>query len=93
MAHHLPEELAEGLAVEKDRCSVFGAAEFIDRVAERTGLPREAARSDAEGVLAALVDTLPPEELDYIRAALSADYRPLLGDARSITRETALPRL
>jgi RND superfamily putative drug exporter len=87
MAHHLPEELAAGLEVEKDRCSAFGAKEFIDRVAERTGLPREAARGDAEGVLAALADTLPAEELDYIRAALSSDYRPLLGDARSVTRE------
>ena len=44
-------------------------------------------------MLAALVDTLPQEELDYIRAALSADYRPLLGDARSVTQETALPRI
>ncbi len=87
MAHHLPEDLAAGLEVEKDRCSAFGAREFIDRVAERAGLPRDAARDDAEGVLAALVCTLPQEELDYIRASLSPDYLPLLGDARSVTRE------
>jgi hypothetical protein len=30
--------------------------------------------------MATLRETVPGTELDYVRAALSADYRPLLGD-------------
>lgn len=87
MAQHLPAELAEGIHVEKDRCSPFPCTEFVDRVAVRSGLPREEARRDAEAVLATLVHALPQEEVDYIRAALSEDYRGLFGDSR----EPAVP--
>jgi RND superfamily putative drug exporter len=82
MAQHLPQELAEGIVIEKDRCSPFSAEEFVDRVATRAGLPREDARVDATAVIGTLVEALPQEEVDYIRAALSEDYRPLFGDAR-----------
>ena len=82
MAQHLPQELADGIVIERDRCSAFGAEEFVDRVATRAGLAREEARSDATAVIATLVLALPQEELDYVRAALSEDYRPLFGDER-----------
>ena len=82
MTQHLPQELADGMVIEKDRCSPFSAEEFVDRVAERAGLPREDARVDATAVIATLVDALPQEETDYVRAALSEDYRPLFGDER-----------
>jgi RND superfamily putative drug exporter len=80
MAMHLPEELAEGVLANRCECEPFPADEFIRRVAERTGIPADVTREDARAVIATLIDALPQEEMDYVRAALSEDYRPLLGD-------------
>lgn len=80
MAMHLPEELAEGVLANRCACEPFDAQEFVRRVAERTGVPEVAARENARAVLATLVHAVPQEEVDYLRAALSEDYRPLFGD-------------
>jgi RND superfamily putative drug exporter len=82
IAEHLPRELADGISVEQDRCSPFPYREFVDRVAVRAGLTHEAARTDAAAVIETLAGALPQEELDYVRAALSEDYRDLFGDRR-----------
>ena len=85
MAAHLPEELAEGVLAQRRDCEPFDAAEFLHRVAERTGVPADATRDDAQAVIATLISALPPSEIDYLRAALSQDYRPLFGDVPEAT--------
>ena len=76
---HLPDELAAALR-DPDGCEPFGYEEFIGRVAEREGVDRQTAARDAAAVMACLIEVVPETELDYVRAALSEDYRPLLGD-------------
>ena len=76
---HLPDSLAEPLQ-DPAGCDPFGYEEFIDRVAERQGVDVQAAARGAGAVMATLRETVPSTELDYVRAALSEDYRPLLGD-------------
>ncbi|MFL5844229.1 MAG: MMPL family transporter [Solirubrobacteraceae bacterium] len=79
LAAHLPPELAATLR-DPDGCGPFGYDEFIDRVAERETVERPLAARDAAAVMACLLELVPGTEMDYVRAALSEDYRPLLGD-------------
>ncbi|MBI5105420.1 MAG: MMPL family transporter [Solirubrobacterales bacterium] len=81
VAHHLPPELGAVLCRHQGRVEPFGYHEFLDRVGERAGLPRAEARQAAGAVVDVLARSLPETEVDYVRAALSEDYRPLLGDA------------
>jgi RND superfamily putative drug exporter len=76
---HLPPELSDALE-DHESCEPFGYTEFVRRVAEREGVPVERAEQDAGAVMAALREVVGDDELDYVRAALSEDYRPLLGD-------------
>jgi RND superfamily putative drug exporter len=82
---HLPDELADVLR-DPDGCEPFGYAEFIDRVARREGVDAQTAARDAGAVMATLREVVPGTELDYVRAALSDDYRPLLDDIRGDER-------
>jgi RND superfamily putative drug exporter len=77
-ADHLAVQLPEALrpALDAGESEPFSADEFRRRVAERANDPD----ADPRPVLAVLVDLLPATEMDYVRAALSEDYRPLLGD-------------
>jgi uncharacterized protein (DUF2267 family) len=81
LALHLP----DGLMPEPDgagrRREAFDARAFVARVARRTGVPEADAEQDARAVLTTVAEALPPEEVEYLRAVLSADYAPLLGDA------------
>ena len=81
LADLLPEGLRGPLAGADGGTEAFSADEFVARVAERTGESRTSARADVEAVVATLAARLAPTELDYVRAALSEDYRPLFGDA------------
>jgi RND superfamily putative drug exporter len=81
LALHLPDGLMPELDRAGRRREPFGAREFVGRVARRTGMPEEVAEQDARAVLTTVVDALPPEEVEYLRAVLSEDYGPLLGDA------------
>jgi RND superfamily putative drug exporter len=82
-ARELARRLPDGLVPEPNgtssRREPFDAEEFVARVARRSGVAPATAEQDARAVLAALADALPQEEVDYIRAVLSPDYRPLLG--------------
>jgi RND superfamily putative drug exporter len=78
---HLPPELADVLD-EPDGCAPFPYDEFVARVAERQGVSVQAAARDVGAVMATLREVVPEAELDYVRAALSEDYRPLLGDVQ-----------
>lgn len=83
LAAHLPEDLARALQ-DPSGGDPFGYDEFVDRVAEREGVDRPTAARDAEAVMAALCESVPATELDYVRAALSEDYRVLLGDPPAV---------
>ena len=80
MASYLPEPLVPDLDGGTGRPQAFDAQEFVERVARRAHVAPAEARAEAAAVLETLIDALPPEEVDYIRAALSEDYRELLGD-------------
>ena len=83
-ARELALRLPDGLMPEPGGPSAqrepFDAEEFVARVARRTGVSPATAEQDARAVLTTVVDSLPDEEVDYIRAVLSQDYRPLLRD-------------
>jgi RND superfamily putative drug exporter len=86
LARHLPPEFAEVLE-DPPGCEPFGYDEFIARVAQREGVDRAVAARDAGAVAACLIEIIPGTELDYLRAGLSEDYRPLFGD---VPREAAV---
>ncbi len=77
LALHLPPRLAAELT-DPDGCEPFDAEDFVRRVGERTGATPDLARDDANAVFLLLREALPPSEMDYVRAALSADYAELL---------------
>ncbi len=62
------------------RAQRFDADEFVQRVAERTDLPELDAREAVVTVFGALRDAMGPTEFEYVRAALSDDYRRLLDE-------------
>ncbi len=80
LADQLPEKVREALTAH-DGCETFGYDEFVHRVAARQGTSAITAREDAGAVMATVADLVPQTELDYVRASLTPDYRPLLGDA------------
>ena len=89
LARHLPPEMAASLSGGRDTLERFGADEFVDRVAARTGTDRATAERDARAVLSVLSESLAPEELDYLRASLPDAYGPLFGDG--VRRRAADP--
>lgn len=80
LAGHLPAPLAALLVCDPSRCEPFAAREFIRRVAGRAEVHPAVAREDVRDVLAVILEVVPQTEVDYVRAALSEDYRELLGD-------------
>jgi len=86
LGRHLPPELA-GVLDDVEAGEPFGYDEFIARVAQRENADRTVAARDAGAVMACLLEIVPGTELDYLRAGLSEDYRPLFGDVR---REAAV---
>jgi uncharacterized protein (DUF2267 family) len=88
VARRLPPDLADALRG-ADAHATFGADEFVDRVAQRTGLSAPEAHETAVEVFAMLRDVMPATELDYLRATLTADYEPLVdGPAAATPVET-----
>jgi RND superfamily putative drug exporter len=80
LALHLPDGLMPDAGATRGG-EPFDAREFVARVAQRTGASTADAERDAHAVLTTVVAALPQEEVDYIRAVLSEDYRPLLDGA------------
>lgn len=83
LAAHLPPSLA-GALDEAEGCEPFDADAFVARVARRRGVEPAVARGEAHAVLRSLVELLPATEIDYVRAALSEDYRPLLDEDEAV---------
>ena len=88
LAQHLPSGLA--VAMGQGAGEPFPSEEFVRRVAERTGTPRDVADDDVRAVFATLAEALPATELDYVRAALSADYGTLVGERAGAREELPL---
>jgi RND superfamily putative drug exporter len=77
LAVHLPPSLGEALE-DPEGCEPFDAEAFVQRVAVRREVDAPRAREEASAVLHTLRDLLPETEMDYVRAALSEDYRSLV---------------
>jgi RND superfamily putative drug exporter len=89
LARQLPSTLAAGMKDRNGADGAFTADEFVRRVADRSGTSASSAREEVRAVLMTLRDALPETEVDYVRAALSEDYRALLGDPPGPERPTA----
>ena len=93
VAVQLPPGLAGPLKRAEGAAEPFACDEFVTRVAQRTRIGRDEARANARAVIATLVAALPETEVDYVRAALSDDYRGLFGDAVAVDRARTGPAL
>ena len=63
-----------------DHGQTFGSDEFIARVADRAHTTTTDAQHGAAAVIEALRSTLPAGELEYVMAALPAEYAWLFGE-------------
>ena len=84
IARRLPTDLADALRT-TETGDAFDADEFVRRVASRTGMDGAEARQAVIEVFGVLGDRLPATELEYVRARLSPDYAPLLGDPAPVS--------
>jgi uncharacterized protein (DUF2267 family) len=73
----LQEPLRRGLAESGEKARRMSVEEFVERVAEREGVPLERAADDAHAVLATLREAIPDAEFRDIDAQLPAEYDPL----------------
>jgi uncharacterized protein (DUF2267 family) len=89
LADQLPPEVGDALR-QADGCEAFTFDEFATRVGARQATSATTARGDAIAVMATVAEMIPATELDYVRANLSEDYRPLLGDA-ALPSEPVVP--
>jgi uncharacterized protein (DUF2267 family) len=80
LARQLPGELAGPVAgVEHDQ--PLSSDEYLARAADRAQVDTRAVTRDAPVIMAVLASMLADGELEYLRAALPADYAWLFGDA------------
>jgi uncharacterized protein (DUF2267 family) len=73
LASQLPSELKPQLVATPD-AEIFGAEEFLRRVAKREGTPPDQAKSHAEAVLSTLSDAISGGEFEDILLQLPDDY-------------------
>lgn len=79
LANYLEGEAVQWLAdVESRDAEDFSAAEFVDRVARRTEVSEATARASIQVVGDALVDVVPPEEIERALEQLPAGFDSLL---------------
>jgi uncharacterized protein (DUF2267 family) len=90
LAAQLPPPLAGWLFTDTD-AAPFGAAEFVRRVAERTGVDFETAERQARAVFTALGRAVSRSEIDDMTAELPHDFAPLLGEAQGRVVPVAAP--
>ncbi len=77
LAAQLPPELAPRLNVD-EHSQRFDVDEFLRRLAERSGVDREAALQRARSVFAVLAQAISPSELDDVASELPKDFGLLL---------------
>jgi uncharacterized protein (DUF2267 family) len=86
LSGHLPASLSGPFEHVAERPDPFPCSEFLARVAGRTGTSPAAVRDDVAAVFATMSEALPATELEYVGAALTDDYAPLLGRAAPAER-------
>ncbi|MFD4985338.1 DUF2267 domain-containing protein [Streptomyces sp. NPDC058374] len=80
LAAQLPDELGRAMAADEEwQAESYGVAEFLRRVAERTGARPRTAEWDASAVLTALAATVSGGELNQILTQLPSGFAPLFG--------------
>ncbi len=80
LARQLPDELATSVAG-VEHAQPLSRDEYVERVADRARVGTHAAEHDARVVVSVLASMLADGEIEYLRAALPADYAWLFGDA------------
>jgi uncharacterized protein (DUF2267 family) len=91
IAAFLPTELRPILTSVPEPAESFGLEEFIQRVADREVVDKDAAADHVRAVFLALGQAVAPGELRDMAAQLSRDYNPLL-EAAQIERDPDTPR-
>jgi uncharacterized protein (DUF2267 family) len=89
LSRQLPEEIAATVAA-VEHAQPLSSDEYVARVADRARVSARVVRHDAPAVLSALAAMLADGEIEYLRAALHADYAWLLGDAPPTPEQPAL---
>ena len=79
LARRLPDPLAAPVA-RVTHAQSLSSEEYVARVADRARISTRAAVQDAPDVVSAVASMLADGELEYLRAALPADYAWLFGD-------------
>jgi RND superfamily putative drug exporter len=80
LARQLPDELSASIA-QVEHGQPLSRREYLTRLADRARIDTATAERDAPIVIEVLASTLADGELEYLRAALPADYAWLFGDA------------
>jgi uncharacterized protein (DUF2267 family) len=79
LAAQLPAELEPHLTGADEPAQRFGADEFVQRVAERTGTDTDRARAGVRAVFTTIREAVTSGEIDDITAQLSKDFETLVG--------------
>jgi uncharacterized protein (DUF2267 family) len=85
IAERLPQELRSCLQHDGHHRQVFGADEFLRRIAEREHVEHVDAERQARAVFAALGRAVGPDEVADIASELPKDFEPLLAAAQQPT--------
>lgn len=79
LGRQLPDEIAASVTA-VEHAQPLSSDEYVARVADRARVSTHTAAHDAPAVVSVLAATLADGEIEYLRAALDAEYAWLLGD-------------
>jgi uncharacterized protein (DUF2267 family) len=92
IADHLPEQLRP-VITDGDRPEPFGVDDFLRRLAQREGVPEDAAARHALAVFSALGRAVGPDEVRHLKAELPREFGALLVAAEGAARQREDARL
>jgi uncharacterized protein (DUF2267 family) len=79
LASQLPARLQDDLRPAREEAEAFGVDEFVRRVAQRSDVDPEEARTGAAAVLTTVREAVTPGEFDDVLSQLPQEYRELVG--------------
>ncbi|HEY4603381.1 MAG TPA: DUF2267 domain-containing protein [Blastococcus sp.] len=79
LASQLPSRLQADLRPAREEAEAFGVDEFVRRVAQRSDVDPEEARTGAAAVLTTVREAVTPGEFDDVLSQLPQEYRELVG--------------
>jgi uncharacterized protein (DUF2267 family) len=79
LASQLPSRLQDDLRPAREEAEAFGVDEFVRRVAQRSDVDPEEARTGAAAVLTTVREAVTPGEFDDVLSQLPQEYRELVG--------------